>query len=104
VHPLSVEITSHERTVTVVIYGELDVATAPLLRLLLKQLSESQPEHLVFELGGLRFADCGGARAIAEAGRLVSGDGRPVLRHARPAVRRVLELTGLDQLCRLDCG
>jgi anti-anti-sigma factor len=99
--PLSVEVASYDRKVTVAIYGELDAATVPVLRTLLAQLPDPQPERLIFELGGLSFTDCAGARAIAGVGSrpLVassSAHGVRIIRHARPAVRRVFELLDLD--------
>ncbi|MGI9007736.1 MAG: STAS domain-containing protein [Streptosporangiaceae bacterium] len=104
---LSVEFGRRDGTVTVVLYGELDVATAPALVARLEQLPDPQPEQLIFELAGLTFTDCTGARAIAGAGQGRPGSGRPgsgppVLRHVRPAVRRVLDLTGLGDLCQLE--
>lgn len=102
--PLSVEIARADGVVTVVLYGELDVATAPALCAWLAELPGAQTGPIVFELAGLAFTDCAGARALADAGLRPPEAPRPVLRHARPAVRRVLELTGLDTLCDLDPG
>lgn len=102
--PLSVEVASWAGTVTVVVYGELDMATAPALLARLEHLSGLRAERLVFELAGLTFADCSGARLLAGAGLRSPGASQPVLRHVRPAVRRVLELTGLGDLCRFEPG
>lgn len=99
--PLSVEVASYDWAVTIAIYGELDAATTLALRAVLDRLPDPQPKRLIFELAGLSFTDCAGARAIAGVGRrpLVassSANGVRIIRHARPAVRRVFELLDLD--------
>jgi anti-sigma B factor antagonist len=100
--PLAVEVADRNGTVTVVVRGELDMATVPALRALLRPLLDSEPEQVIFELTGLTFTDCAGARAITGTGWRLPGSVKPVLRHAAPAVRRVLELTGLSDLCHLE--
>jgi anti-anti-sigma factor len=104
---LSAEIIRIGGTVAVVLYGELDASTAPVLRTLLAQLRDSEPARLTFELAGLSFTDCAGARAIAGLGNRPPAAGSPaagprIIRHARPAVRRVFELLGLDAVWLID--
>ena len=86
------------------ISGELDLLSTPSLAEHLDQILASSPRHLVFDLSRVSFIDCAAARLIAGTEAALPGDQRPVLRRAAPAVRRVLELTGLDARCELDAG
>ena len=51
---------------------------------------------LTLELSGLAFIDSSGVRALLAAARGLAGRGRLVLAGARPGVRRVLDLMGVD--------
>jgi anti-anti-sigma factor len=84
-------------TVLVCPIGELDLATAPELERVLDGLA-SEPSTIEIDLSGLTFVDCAGLRPVREALRRGQSLGRHVrLSSARPGVvRRVLELTGLD--------
>jgi anti-anti-sigma factor len=83
-------------TVLVCPIGELDLATAPELERVLEGLA-SGPSTIVMDLSGLTFVDCAGLRPVREALRREQSLGRQVrISNARPAVRRVLEVTGLD--------
>ena len=76
--------------------GELDLATAPTLRSALGRLLHGDHRSLVLDFSRLTFSDCAGLRPVRWAlreGRAVGTDVE--LRGALPAVRRVLDLTGL---------
>jgi anti-sigma B factor antagonist len=76
--------------------GELDVASAPALRTALARLLDGDHRRLVMDLRELTFSDCAGLRPVRWALREGNRVGTDVqLRDAVPAVRRVLELTGL---------
>jgi anti-anti-sigma factor len=82
------------------LFGELDLATVPLLE---SELAKATHEAIVLDLGELTFIDIAGLRAVLDAGcrateirqdlTLVDG--------SRP-VRRLFELTGHEHL--LDAG
>jgi anti-sigma B factor antagonist len=85
----------YDTVATVVISGELDLATAP-------RLSDTVAEHgdaklLVLDLSAATFIDSTGVRTLIEAdrGSVVSGS-RLVVLAGHGAVRRVLELCDLD--------
>ena len=48
------------------------------------------------------FIDCAAARLIASTGQFLPHNQRPVIRFPSPLVRRVLELTGLDDYCEIE--
>jgi anti-sigma B factor antagonist len=99
---LTVEVSFRDGIATLSLYGELDYVTAEVLSEELTQALGKSPERLVFDMGGLAFTDCTGARIIAAAGQALPDAGRPVLRSPRPVVRRLLELTGLDALVTIE--
>jgi anti-anti-sigma factor len=89
-------------TVTIVLSGDLDIVNRAWLARHLAETMKQQPRRLVIDMAGVGLADSASLRLIVRAGQLLPGDGRPVIRHARPVVRRVLQITGLDTLCDLD--
>ena len=100
--PLVIEAAVSAGTATVVISGELDAATAPLLARRLAQILADGPQRLVFDMAGVGFIDCAAARLVVGTGRCLPAGRRPVIRHPSPAVRRMLELTGLAAHCEAD--
>jgi len=99
---VTIEVEARQGTTTIVVTGELDLATMPLLAAQLALAVRDRPGRLVFDLSGMYFMDCGSARMIAATGQWLPDGGRPVIRRPRPGVRRVLELTGLDARCEIE--
>jgi anti-sigma B factor antagonist len=85
----------YDSVATVVVSGELDLATAP-------RLSAAVAEHgdaklLVVDMTATTFIDSTGVRALLHADRRTLGSGsRLVVVTGDGAVRKVLELCGLD--------
>lgn len=81
----------------VTISGELDIASAPVLRERLLDLLRPGASRIVIELSGVTFCDATGLAVLVGASRRASLLGG-VLRLAAPAppVATVLRLTGLD--------
>jgi anti-anti-sigma factor len=76
--------------------GELDLASAPALARALTTVLGGEHRSVVMDLSRLTFSDCAGLRPIRRAVRDGALVGTIVeLRDAVPAVRRVLDLTGL---------
>jgi anti-anti-sigma factor len=89
-------------TAVVVIAGELDLTTRPLLAEQLALILRTRPRRLVLDLAGTAFMDCGSARLIVSAGRFLPDGRRVIIRRPSRAVRRVLELTGFDTDCQIE--
>jgi anti-anti-sigma factor len=100
--PAAIEVTFSEETATVLISGELDLVTMAFLTDRLTLIARRAPRQIIFDLARASFMDCGSARLIAAVGQLLPDRPRPVIRHARPVVRRIFELSGLDSLCELE--
>ena len=88
-------------TATLILRGDLDLASRPLLARRLAQVLAGKPQRLVFDLARVGVVDCGTARLIAGCSRDLPGHARPVIRSPAPLVRRMLELTGLDARCEV---
>jgi anti-sigma B factor antagonist len=82
-----------------VVTGDIDAHTAPTLtETLLADRADIEGANLVIDLAGVDFIDsCGLAVLVATRRRVGDLGGDLVLRRPSPAVRRLLELTHLDE-------
>lgn len=92
-------------TRTLFVTGELDVATASVLESAVDGALDGQGDELCLDLGGIEFMDSSGARAIVHAHDKAGSLGsRLVILSPAPAVRRVLDLMGLDRVMDIKDG
>ena len=99
-HPLTIEIRPDDRSVTLLLAGELDLGSADTLRVCLGQIDDSYDE-LIVDLEALRFLDSSGLSLLVQTRHALAERQRPatlVLRNPQGHVRRVLEVSGVDQL------
>ncbi|MEA3019656.1 MAG: hypothetical protein QOI47_1180 [Actinomycetota bacterium] len=79
--------------------GELDVATAPALRDHVVRLISEGRTQLLFDCTKLAFIDSTGLGVLIGArARCLAANGSVALSGARPALRRLLAVTGIDGL------
>jgi anti-anti-sigma factor len=97
-----IEVDVSQDTTTVVITGELDFTTRPVLAERLSLILRARPRRFVLDMAGTYFMDCGSARLIVSTAQFLPEGRRPIIRHPSRAVRRVLELTGLDAECEIE--
>ena len=76
----------------VAVSGELDMSNADRLQATVDAIVEGAPTRLIFDLSDLRFMDSAGIAVLLRAAARVESI---ELRDPSPAVRRVVELTGL---------
>lgn len=76
-------------------HGELDLATASVLRETLAACADEAPRHLIVDLADVPFIDMSGLRVLVEARQRQLGSGGELL-IGRPSrqVQRVLEIAG----------
>ena len=87
--------TSHEGPTPVVsIAGELDLSNADAVRSAIEDELDPATPKLVFELSELQFMDSSGIALLASLAQSVP---EVELRHPTDIVRRILEITGVDQ-------
>ena len=96
---LGIETERTRSVLRICLRGELDMLTAPLLAEVLERDRASGGRHLVVDMSELQFIDRAGLAALLEGAGQVS-QSPPVLSIAGcpPNVRRVLELTGHEDL------
>jgi anti-sigma B factor antagonist len=81
-----------------VVQGELDIATAPELQAMLERL-RTHRHPVVLDLDGVTFMDSTGLTTLMDAWLEAERDGWAFsVRAASPAVRRVVELAGIEQM------
>lgn len=91
-------LTEHEGTGFVLsVYGELDVASGPILEKRIKRLQWAGAAAIVIDLSGLDFIDSTGLHVLIRAQRR-AGEGQLTLLRGSRNVHRVFELTGTDAL------
>jgi len=108
VHPpplgaLAIDLVRDDGTVTLVLQGELDIASAPALEERLGAIEEDAPGRVVIDLGGVAFIDSTGLRVLLQANaRAGEGAHELVLRPGGAAVQRVFETTGVFAAFRFE--
>lgn len=77
--------------------GELDLYTAPRLQAALAALLREEIDRIVVDMSGVEFCDSTGMNVLLAAmKRLREQGGALELAAPRPAVKRILQVTGLD--------
>ena len=100
---LSVQVIDRERGTAVQISGELDFFCCPRLSQVVEDINIDGRRRVVLDLTGLKFCDAGGVRALLRAHRSVGAQGgQLVVRGVSGQPRRVLAITGVDQVLDLD--
>jgi anti-sigma B factor antagonist len=96
---LSVQVLSSDGRSIEYVRGELDVYTATALRRSLAELIAGGARHVVLDLRHLSFMSATGlAVLVGAARRLRHHGGELVLRSTRPSVRKLIEITGWEEV------
>lgn len=95
---LTVSSRAHEDHTVVVVAGELDLYTAPKLHSeLTAVLSDDAPTRVVVDMSGVEFCDSTGMNVLLSSLRRARERGGQLdLAAPRPAVRKILHVTGLE--------
>jgi anti-sigma B factor antagonist len=79
--------------------GELDVASAPMLRAYVGFALDRRPARLILDLAGLRFCDAAGLSVLAMARSAATREGVSLALAAVPRlVTRLLKMTGMNRI------
>jgi anti-sigma B factor antagonist len=97
---LKVSSRSEGDRVIVALSGEIDLYTAPRLQSQLSAaLNVDRPVRLVVDMSGVEFCDSTGMNVLLAAQRMAREQGGNVeLSSPRPAVRKILQVTGLESV------
>ena len=84
---------------TVKVRGELDIATADRAYAYLRDVVDSQNGPVTMNLSGLSFCDAAGLGVLARVAGHARRSGRSLkLTGARPALLRIMAITGMDEV------
>lgn len=100
-HPVDFasRIIREEAGVVVAVEGQIDMATVPLLWGSLEEATSAVSTRLIVDVSGATFVDSTGMAVFLMAHKRLRGQGAElVLRDPTPAVRRVLQVAGLDRV------
>lgn len=90
---------------TLFVTGELDVATTSVFEGAVDRALDGRGDELSLDFSGLTFIDSTGARAVVHAHtRATSLGRRVVILSPTRAVRRVLDIMGLDEVVDIKDG
>lgn len=92
---LTVRAVRDDRTCVLTVSGELDSVSVDRLLGGAAPAVMADYDQFVLDLAGLTFTDCYGARTLAALARAVPIGCPVIVRSVHPAVRRVLDLTGV---------
>jgi anti-sigma B factor antagonist len=95
---LKVSTRSQGDSVIVALAGEIDLYTAPRLQSeLAAALASGEPSRLVVDMSAVEFCDSTGMNVLLAAHRRATEQGGSLeLGAPRPAVRKILQVTGLE--------
>ena len=88
---------------TLVLAGELDIASAPILETAISSLCENGTARIVLDLSELTFMDSTGLRALLAADKLCAANGQTFsVTGATAPVQRLFELTGVSSALQFE--
>ncbi len=95
----------HVDQVIVVVRGDVDVLAAPTLGAMLDVLVDQGHPHVVLDCAAVAFMDAAGLGVIAKSSARLAESGRMLTLRAAPAqTRRILDITGMNGLIRLEAS
>jgi len=101
--PLAIEVTLLYDRTRVMLHGELDDASVPMLRDRLADLVADHVGDLVLDIAGLSFVDSTGLGLFVMLHKKLESRGKQfILSEPTPMARRLLEITGLDSVLRIE--
>jgi anti-sigma B factor antagonist len=101
--PFSIFISRNDDGAHVVLLGELDTASAPLLRERLSQLIAEGPDSVVLDLASLDFIDSSGLAVIVAAHKACEvQQSTLIVRSPTLSAHRIFEITGLTKVLRIE--
>ena len=100
----TVEVRADDGSLTLCLAGDLDLATAGTLQACLEQV-DGAVRSVVLDLTDLTFLDSSGLNVFVHAHERLTAEARElVLANPRASVRRVLDVSGIDQLIPVTGG
>ena len=100
IQPLSFNVSRSNGSSVVAVAGEIDMATAPELAIVLDDFAQ---ESVIVDLSAVTFIDSSGLATLADAHkRMGHAGGKLAIDRVQPNVRKLFEITRLTELFRSD--
>jgi anti-anti-sigma factor len=96
--PVRVEVREENKTPVIRLSGELDMTSVEQVRSAIDATVGAETERIVFDAADLEFIDSSGIALLVSVTR---GVREVEVRNPHPIVRRIIELTGLDQILQI---
>jgi anti-sigma B factor antagonist len=101
----TVEVVARGRELVIRLRGALDVAAAPVLSSCAESAVDAGVGDVVLDVADLAFLDSSGLHTMICIHRRLASSGRHLrIEGAHGPVRRVLEVSGIDRVLRVDVG
>jgi anti-anti-sigma factor len=100
--PFSATVVDHDGEVRVVVSGELDLATAPILGAAIEDAVTRGRERVVVDLAAAPFIDSSGINELVRAVHRVDGHATLLVRSPPTQALHVFKVTGVDQFLKID--
>lgn len=102
---MEITVRHDHHTLTVFLKGELDHHTSSSIKDTIDMLLVKTPfKTFVLDMGGVTFMDSSGIGLIAgRFNRVKSIGGRMVIGNPSPTLQRVLKMSGIEKLMKIDC-
>ncbi len=97
---IKVQTTTTETYGLVAVVGEIDIASAPALQEAIDSLVDGGVRHLIVDLDGVGFIDSSGLSALVGVVNRLGAESLGVVT-SRLQIRRVFQISGLEQIIRL---
>jgi anti-sigma B factor antagonist len=88
--------------VVIYVHGDIDPISAPGLANLISEVVRWAPQRLVIDLSDVGVFGSDGVRVLSGARRQLFSEFDLVVRSPGRLTRRVLDVTGMDQVCRIE--
>ena len=98
---LNIHQTRNNKTLIIAPEGRLDTTTAPQLEQELKASSEGITE-LIFDFEKLNYISSAGLRVLLSAHKVMSKQGKMVIRNANDIVNEIFEVTGFSDILTIE--
>jgi anti-sigma B factor antagonist len=98
---LNIEKKAEGKNLTIVLEGRLDTTTAPKLEDEVKQ-SIDGVEELVFEIAKLEYISSAGLRVLLSAQKIMSKQGKMIVRNASEEVKEIFDVTGFSDILTIE--
>lgn len=98
---MTINMKKDNEKLTVILEGRLDTTTAPQLENELKE-NITNVKELIFDFAGVEYISSAGLRIILSMQKIMSNQGKMIVRNANETVMEVFEITGFLEIISVE--